>query len=335
LLPEKKIATARLIRPGCLAAWQKPELASAHFAMIENKQSPSQQLLGFPAPAAGLMNLARWGLTPEDRVRWINGCLERGVTVFDHADIYGDYTCENLFGEALRLDPALRKRMRIVTKCGIKLVSPNRPAHLVKHYDSSLKHIVASVDNSLRALATDRIDLLLIHRPDPLMDADEAAGALAQLRRAGKVLEVGVSNFSPSQVEMLASRMDVPLAANQVEFSVLHSDPLFDGTLDQCQRLGMAPMAWSPLAGGRLLQDTQERTLAVHAALQAIGEELGGARPEQVAIAWITAHPAKIVPVLGTGSLERIANAVAATRLALERQQWYRILTAILGHPVP
>jgi predicted oxidoreductase len=335
LLPEKNIAMASPDLPGCRAAWRTPEMPPEPAARAESERPPSQRLLGFPSPAAGLMNLARWGLSPEGRVRWISGCLERGVTVFDHADIYGDYTCESLFGDALRLSPALRDRMRIVTKCGIRLVSPNRPAHLVKHYDSSRKHIVASVDNSLRALATDRIDLLLIHRPDPLMDADETAGALMELRRAGKILEFGVSNHSPSQAELLASRLDSPLLANQVEFSVLHADPLFDGTLDQCQRLGMAPMAWSPLAGGRLLQDTQERTLAVRAALHAIGEELGGASPEQVAIAWITAHPAKIVPVLGTGSLERIAQAVAATRLALERQQWFRVLAAILGHPVP
>jgi len=302
--------------------------------MTETTQHPSQRILGFPAPAVGLMNLARWGLSPEARVRWIDRCLELGITVFDHADIYGDYACENLFGDALRLDPSLRERMRIVTKCGIKLVSPNRPTHGVKHYDSSRKHIVASVDSSLKALATDRIDLLLIHRPDPLMDADEAAAALTQVRSAGKVLEVGVSNFSPSQVELLASRLDIPLAANQIECSVLHTDPLFDGTLDQCQRLGTAPMAWSPLAGGRLLGDADKRTLAVRAAMQTIGEELGGASVDQVAIAWLGAHPAKIVPVLGTGNLDRIANAVAATRLALERQQWFRILTAILGHPV-
>ncbi len=302
--------------------------------MIESAQHPSQRLLGFPAPAVGLMNLDRWGLTPNARVDWIRRCLELGVTVFDHADIYGGYVCESLFGEALQLDPSLREHLRIVTKCGIKLVSPNRPAHVVKHYDSRRQHIVASVEGSLKALRTDRIDLLLIHRPDPLMDADETAAALMQVRCAGKVLEVGVSNFSPPQVELLASRLDVRLAVNQIECSVLRTDPLFDGTLDQCQRLGTAPMAWSPLGGGRLLQDADTRTLAVRAVLETIGDELGGASVDQVAIAWLVAHPAKIVPVLGTGNLDRIASAVAATRIVLERQQWFRILSASLGRPV-
>jgi predicted oxidoreductase len=302
--------------------------------MIETTQHPAHRVLGFPAPAVGLMNLARWGLGPEALSNWINRCMDLGISVFDHADIYGKYTCESLFGDALRLDRSLRERMRIVTKCGIKLVSPNRPGHIVKHYDSNRDHIVASVDNSLTALATDRIDLLLIHRPDPLMDADETAAALTELHRAGKVREIGVSNFSPSQIELLASRLDLPLVANQIQYSVLHADPLFDGTLDQCQRLGIAPMAWSPLAGGRLLNDAAPRTLAVRATLQSIADELGGASVEQVAIAWIAAHPAKIIPVLGSGNLQRIAGAVAATRLTLERQQWYVILTAILGHPV-
>lgn len=302
--------------------------------MIETMQHPSRQLYGFPAPAVGLMNLAHWGLSPQALCDWIHRCLDLGITVFDHADIYGDYTCESRFGDALRLDRSLRERMCIVTKCGIKLVSPNRPEHVVKHYDASRKHIIASVDNSLTALATDRIDLLLLHRPDPLMDADETAAALAELHRAGKVREIGVSNFAPSQLELLASRLDRPLVANQIQYSVLHPDALFDGTLDQCQRLAIAPMAWSPLAGGRLLQDADPRALAVRAALQSVADELGGASVDQVAIAWIAAHPAKIIPVLGSGNLQRIAAAVAATRLVLDRQQWYRILTAILGHPV-
>lgn len=301
---------------------------------MKNIDTVSTTALGFPIPAVGLMNLAQWQLSREATGAWIERCLDLGVTVFDHADIYGGYTCEALFGAALAAKPSLRQRMRIVSKCGIKLVSPNRPAHHIKHYDSSRAHIIAAVDSSLRALATDHIDVLLIHRPDPLMDADETAAALAALREAGKVLHVGVSNFKSSQIDLLASRLEFPLIANQIRFSALAVDALFDGTLDQCQRLGMAPMAWSPLGGGSMLHDPSDRAVRLRAALEGVGRELGDASVDQVALAWIIAHPARIVPVLGTGNLQRIESAVRAAALQLDRQQWYRILAASMGHDV-
>ena len=188
--------------------------------------------LQYPRPAIGLWRLMEWQFDAQQLVRWTERVLELGARVFDLADIYGDYEVEAGFGRALALQPALREQLFLATKCDIRLVSAKRPEHRIKHYDTSRAHILASVDNSLRVLHTDRLDLLLLHRPDALMDADEVAGTLDGLRRAGKVLAVGVSNFSVSQLELLASRLPFPLLTNQVEFSVLHTAPLGDGTLE-------------------------------------------------------------------------------------------------------
>ena len=202
------------------------------------------------AVVAGAWRLGSWGMAPAARLRWIEECAALGVTSFDHADIYGDYTVEALFGEALALAPGVRERLQLVTKCGIKLVSARRPGHALKSYDSSPAHVAASVEASLRALRTDRVDLLLLHRPDYLMDPDALGEALEALRAAGKVLHVGVSNHRPSQLALLHRR--VPVATNQVELSPLALGALDDGTLDQCLAVGVRPMAWSPLGGGRL-----------------------------------------------------------------------------------
>jgi predicted oxidoreductase len=194
---------------------------------------------------------------------------------------------------------------------------------------------VAAVEDSLRALHTDYIDLLLIHRPDPLMDADETAAALTGLRANGKVLSFGVSNFTPGQFDLLASRLDFPLVTNQVEISILHMQPLHDGTVDQCQRLRVAPMAWSPLGGGRLFASGDEQATRVRQSLAQVGEELGGATVDQVALAWLLTHPARIVPILGTGKLDRIQQAIQAESLRLSREQWFTIWTASAGREVP
>jgi predicted oxidoreductase len=285
--------------------------------------------------ALGLWRLADWDLTTTQLLDLVHGSLGLGITTFDHADIYGGYRCEQIFGQALALEPALRESMQIVTKCDIKLVSPNRPAHTIKHYDTGRAHITASVENSLQMLGTDRIDLLLIHRPDPLMDPDEVAEAFTALRRAGKVLHFGVSNFTPSQFELLGSRLGFPLVTNQIELSVLRMDALHDGTVDQCLRLGIAPMAWSPLGGGGLFRIDSEKANRVRQALREVGEELEGATSDQVALAWILRHPARIVPILGSGKLERVRSAAGAVALSLSREQWFKIWTASAGAPVP
>ncbi|MGD8515391.1 MAG: aldo/keto reductase [Anaerolineae bacterium] len=285
--------------------------------------------------ALGLWRLADWDLTKAQILDLLRASLDLGITTFDHADIYGDYRCEKIFGRALALESALREKMQIVTKCGIKLLSPNGPAQTIKHYDTGYAHITASVEHSLRVLGTDRIDLLLIHRPDPLMDPDQIAEAFGALRQAGKVLHFGVSNFNRSQFALLASRLDFPLVTNQIELSVLHMDALHDGTVDQCLQMGIAPMAWSPLGGGAIFRSDLRQAKRVREALQTVGEEVGGASLDQVALAWILGHPARIVPIVGTGKLERIRSAAGATALELSREQWFSIWSASAGGPVP
>lgn len=283
----------------------------------------------------GLMRLNGWGLSTTELIEWIEACLEMGLTTFDHADIYGSHTNEARFGAALKERPALRERIQLVTKCNIMLPSDNQPEIAFHHYDSSKAHILASVDASLRNFNTDYLDLLLIHRLDYLMDAEEVAEAFSELKSSGKVHHFGVSNFTPSMFDLLQSRLDFPLVTNQVEFSVLHFDPLEDGTFDQAQRLRLAPMAWSPLAGGRVFRQDTEQLKRQHAALSAIAEELGGASIDQVMIAWILRHTARVLPVMGTSKLERLKTAVEAEQLELSREQWYRVWVAAKGHGVP
>lgn len=248
---------------------------------------------------------------------------------------YGDYTCEQLFGEALAEAGIDRAKIQFVTKCGIKLISRNRPNHRTKSYDTSAAHIIASVENSLKSLRTDYIDLLLIHRPDPLMDPAEINEAFLALKAAGKVRHFGVSNFRPSQFELLAARLDVPLVTNQVEYSVMCLDAHTDGTLDQYQRLDIRPMAWSPLGGGRLFHEDSEQADRLRKTLGRIGHQIGGASIDQVALAWVLMHPAQFLPVLGTGNTSRIKKAFEALDINLSREQWFEIWIASAGRDVP
>jgi len=236
-----------------------------------------------------------------------------------------------LFGEALRLQPSLRDRIELVSKCGIKLRSQKHPQHTIQHYDTTAGHIVASAENSLRQLHTDHLDLLLIHRPDPLMDFDEVAEAFTRLQREGKVKHVGVSNFTRHQFESLNRR--VPLATNQVELSPLYTAPMFDQTLDGLQDLRIAPMAWSPLAGGRLFSPDDERAGEVRAVVQEIAERMD--KPfASVVFAWIMQHPSRPLPLTGSGRIAAIRDAVSATTFQLERGDWFRVLRAARGHEV-
>lgn len=280
---------------------------------------------------AGVWRMADWNWTPQERLRWIEQCLDLGVTSFDHADLYGGYTVEALFGEALALAPGLRQQMQLVTKCGIQLRVPARPATRIKHYDTSAAHIVASVERSLQALRTDAIELLLLHRPDPLMDADEVAGAFERLHDEGKVLRFGVSNFTPAQFELLHARY--PLVTNQIECHPLHRAPLHDGTLDQAQRLRSRPMIWSPLAGGRLFTSEAEDAMRVRGTLSAIGEA-HGVSAATVAIAWLLRLPSRPHPIAGSRRIEAMQEAVAATRVRLDAQEWTEILVAASGTEV-
>jgi predicted oxidoreductase len=291
----------------------------------------SEDGLALSRIVAGMWRMGEWNMSPQERLALVEACIELGVTSFDHADIYGNYGVEALFGEALALRPALREHIQLVGKCGIKLVSPARPGHTIKHYDTSAAHITASVENSLKALRTDFLDLLLIHRPDPLMDFDEIAETFEHLRAAGKVKHFGVSNFTRHQFESLHRR--IALATNQVEFSPLHTAPLYDETFDGLQDLRVAPMIWSPLAGGRLFRD-DPATGPLRATIARIADET-----EQpfgsVVFAWIMGLPCRPIPLTGSGRIEAIAEAVRATRFALTRTQWFEILRAAQGHEVP
>lgn len=282
----------------------------------------------------GWWRLTEWGMSTADIQARIEQCLALGVTTQDHADIYGDYGCEALFGEALGQAPHLRDKIEIVSKCGIKLLSDNRPQHQVKSYDTTFAHIVNSAERSLVNLQTDYLDVLLIHRPDPLMKADEVARAFESLRDSGKVRHFGVSNFTPWQFDLIQSRLDFPLVTNQLEVSVLHLEPFLDGSLDQCQQDNTAPMAWSSLAGGRLFSHEDPVAKRVMVCLQAVAARVGGAA-DQVALAWLLRHPANILPIIGTGSIERLESALGAADIELERDDWYAIWEASAGQEVP
>ncbi|WP_219851828.1 aldo/keto reductase [Methylibium rhizosphaerae] len=296
---------------------------------------PTPLCTGGPALSpvvAGAWRLDSWGWSREERLRWIEQCVELGITSFDHAAVYGSYTAEGLFGEALALAPGLRNRLQLISKCGIQLVSPQRPGTRLQHYDTSAAHIVASAENSLRELRTDHLDLLLVHRPDALLDADEVAEAFERLRSAGKVRHFGVSNFTPPQFALLDSR--VALATNQIELSPLALDALHDGTLDQAQQLGRRPMIWSPVAGGRLFTGDDERSRRVRNALTGIAERLG-VLPATVAYAWLFRLPSRPVPVVGSRRIDALREAWAAQDVQLDAQTWYEIWTASTGHNVP
>ena len=282
----------------------------------------------------GLWRLGSWQMSAQQRVTFLEQALALGVTTIDQADIYGDYQSESLLGEAIALAPHLRDQFQFVSKCGIKLVSNNRPAHGVQHYDTSAAHIIASAEQSLRAMQIEQLDLLLIHRPDPLMDADEIAGAFRQLQESGKVRHFGVSNFSNSQFELLAAC--IPLVTNQVELSLLHMQALHDGTLDLCQRLRMAPMIWSALGGGSLfrpLSEQDERSQRISAVLVRIAAELD-VSTATVALAWILQHPSRPLVLTGSGRIAAIQAAVLATTIVLSREQWFALWCASAGKNV-
>lgn len=261
----------------------------------------------------------------------IETCLDVGITTFDQADIYGGYAAEEALGEALRAAPQLRGRMEIITKCGIVAPVGRYKDHHVKHYNTSADHITQSVETSLKLMAIDRIDLLLIHRPDPFMDHMETGQTLDNLIRAGKVRAVGVSNFKPRDIDLLSSAMDKPLLTNQIEISLTKTDPFTNGDLAYLQQHRMAPMAWSPLGGGQLFQSGKPDLLS---RMKALANDQN-ADVAAIAIAWLLAHPAGIIPVLGTNSIPRIKAMAQAADLILERDTWFELYSLANGHEVP
>lgn len=257
-----------------------------------------------------------------------------GITTFDHADIYGGYAVEAAFGAGLAAWNGDRDDLELVTKCDIMLPVAARPQNRVKHYDTSARHLTASVERSLANLRTDRVDVLLLHRPDPLLDADESATALSRLVADGKVRAVGVSNFAPHQVDLLASRLDVPVVTNQVELSVTATGALHDGSLDHAQQHRYPPMIWSALGGGGLFTSDDERSVRIRGALAEVGAD-HDLSVGATALAWVLRHPSRPVAVLGTMNPARIADLAHATHVGLDRQEWFTILEAATGKAVP
>ncbi|MEJ2593662.1 MAG: aldo/keto reductase [bacterium] len=293
------------------------------------------ETLSFSRIAAGFWRLMDWNMSLSTLEKFIHSLLEMGITTFDHADIYGDYSCEAEFGKVLKHHPGLRDKMQLVTKCGIKLRSDKFPGTGVNHYDTSYDHIVASAEQSLRNLHTEQIDLLLIHRPDPLMDFAEIARAFFQLRSSGKVLNFGVSNFNPLQYDALNKHFARKLVTNQVEYSPYCLESFQNGNMDFFMRERIHPMAWSPVAQGRLFNPSDEKGKRVAGVLWEIAEECTLDDISPLIYAWILYHPAGIIPIVGSGRIERVKDAVDALQIKLTREQWYRIYVASMGEPLP
>lgn len=260
----------------------------------------------------------------------IQACLDQGITTFDQADIYGEYVAEAILGGALKANPALRSQMQIVTKCDIVAPCGRYSDAKVKYYDTSRAHIEKSVDISLKEMGIEHIDLLLIHRPDPLMDHNETGAALDGLVASGKVGNIGVSNFRPWDWDLLQSAMKTKLVTNQIEISLAEISPFTNGDLAFHQKQGDAMMAWSPLGGGSITGNEGNLGIVLDDIANAYGVD-----PGAVAVAFLLAHPAKILPVMGTNNLSRIATISDALKVKLDRENWYRLYEAALGKEVP
>lgn len=278
------------------------------------------------------MRWGKWGAGFETRdyQNMIEACLGIGINQFDHADIYGNYTTENEFGKVLKQVPSLRTEIEIITKCGIQLPGVNS-AFTDKSYNTSQLHIIQSVEKSLRNFNTDYIDLLLLHRPDPLMNPYEIAAAIDSLKQAGKIKHFGVSNFKPSQCKLLQSTTAV--AYNQIEISIIMLDAFINGTLDQCIYDKIIPMAWSPLGGGKLTDAASARYRSITNAAFALSEKYGYPAND-ILISWLANHPAGIVPILGTTKIDRLSAANKALHLQMDRADWYRLWTASTGEEI-
>lgn len=267
--------------------------------------------------------------------RRLHACVELGITSIDTAEIYGLYNVEEALGTALALSPGLRDQLEIITKAGIYVPNVYHPERRTAHYNATGARLIKSLEKSLRLLGTDHVELFLVHRPDWLARADDTASGLNELLRSGKIKSAGVSNYSASQFDLLNGLMEQPLVTNQIEFNLLHMEPIHDGTLHQCEKLGSLPMAWSPLAGGRLFNADDPAAVRLASAAKEMASRTNGATLEQLAYAWILAHPSQPLPVIGTNKLERIQSAAKSVDIVLEREDWYALWQAAQGRKVP
>lgn len=288
--------------------------------------------LQFSRVALGFWRWLEWGISIDALHQLVEDVLERGITTIDHADSYADGEAEVAFGKVLGQSPRLRDQVELITKC--TLVYPSATAR-VKYYDTSEEHIVGQVEASLRKLQTDRIDLLLLHRPDPLMDPESTARAFDRLSASGKVLNFGVSNYKAADYDMLASYVDQPLITNQFEVSVLQHENFDDRTVAHALTKRIHPIVWSPLAGGRIFTGTDETAVRVRAELQRVAAEVGTDRIDDVAFAWLLNHPVGFVPITGSCELEFIERPLKALQYTLTKEQWFAIWSAQTGHRVP
>lgn len=280
---------------------------------------------------AGTMSWGSWGkhLNTTQMAALIVHCTSAGITTFDHADIYGGYTTEAAFGEALKKSKIARDNIQLISKCGIQYIAPSRD-NKIKHYEYRKEYIIWSVENSLKNLQTDYLDVLLLHRPSPLMHPDEIAQAVTELKKAGKILQFGVSNFSPEQTSLIASKTEV--AINQIECSITHYKPMLDGALDYMMLHKITPMAWSPL--GKLFREKTDQTTRIHQVMLDLMVKYE-ATADQLALAWLLQHPAKIHPVIGSTDFNRIKNALHSQNITLSTEDWFSLLVASQGHKVP
>lgn len=261
----------------------------------------------------------------------IEACLDQGISTFDQADIYGGYTSEALLGETLKQAPHLRDSMQLITKCDIVAPVGLYSDKKIKHYDTSAQHINFSVERSLSQMAIEQIDLLLLHRPDPLMDAQETGRALDDLIISGKVKAIGVSNFRPWDIDLLQSCTKNKLLTNQIEISLTQNNALTNGDLAYMQQHDILPMAWSPLGGGELFKNSQS---PLNQKLISLAKDFA-VQPAAIAIAWQLRHPAQILPIMGSNHMQRIKQFSEALTVDLSREQWFELLQAATGHEVP
>ena len=279
----------------------------------------------------GCMAWGDWGkqLSTKAQTELLEFCVEHGNTTFDHADIYGDYTTEKGFGKALKESAIKRADIKMISKCGIQYVGTNRN-NKIKHYNYSKEYIIWSAEESLRHLKTEYLDTFLLHRPSPLMHPNEIAEAITYLQNSGKIIEFGVSNFTPSQVNLISDNIKV--SANQIEFSLTQHTAMHDGTLDQMLQHNIQPMAWSPL--GTIFKEDNKQTLRVKKSLKLLSKKYN-CTEDVILLSWILKHPANISPVIGTTTKDRIKNAHKAFHITLELEDWFTLLTESQGYKVP
>ncbi|WP_396597565.1 aldo/keto reductase family oxidoreductase [Dokdonia sp. R86516] len=279
----------------------------------------------------GCMTWGVWGkqFNQQQMIETMNHCLEKGITTFDHADIYGDYTTEGEWGNAFAKANISRDTIQIISKCGIQMKGDARAENTIKHYQYDKEYIISSAERSLKELRTEYLDLFLLHRPSPLLDPDEVQEAVSLLQQQGKIRDFGVSNFTPRTIDLLATKCEV--TANQVEISITERSSLTDGTLDYMMTHNITPMSWSPL--GSVFREDTPQNVRIKNKLKELGDKYN-ATEDQLLLAWLLKHPANIHPVIGTTSKDRITNAVEAVAINLERKDWFELLEASTGEEV-